>query len=179
MAVETKPVWGLLAEYREPEELMEAAERAKDNGFTKMDAYTPFPVHGINELLGQKKTKLQWLVLLCGILGGTGGFFMQWFASVVDNPWNIGGRPLNSWPSFMPVSFELTILFAALGAVLGMTVSNGLPKPYHPVFNVKEFSASQDKFYLCIEAEDKKFELHETKKFLQSLKPNAVYEVEP
>lgn len=174
-----KKIWGLLAEFNEPEALVQAAQQAKDEGYTRMDAHSPFPVHGIIPALGHKKTKIQWLILLCGILGGVGGFYMQWYASVVDYPWNIGGRPFNSWPSFMPVAFELTILFAAFGAVFGMIIINGLPQPYHPIFNVKEYAGSDDKFYLCIEAKDKKFQLSETKKFLQTSKALAVYEVEP
>ena len=175
-----KTRWGLIAEYDEPEQLLQAAEKARDHGFTRLDAYTPFPIHGLYDALGHGKTRLQWLVLIAGIIGGVGGFWMQYYANVIDLPWNVGGRPLNSWPSFMPVAFELSILFAALTAVIGMLVLNGLPKPYHPLFNVKEFeAASKDKFFLCVKASDPKFNLQKTKAFLQSLDPRSVYEVEP
>jgi hypothetical protein len=172
-------IWGILAEYHDPESLMEAAKKARDAGYTRLDAFTPFPVHGLNEALGQKPTRIQWLILAGGIAGGVGGFFMQWYANVVSWPWNVGGRPLNSWPSWMPVTFELTVLLAAFTAVIGMFVLNGLPQPYHPVFNVKAFdNASRDKFFLCVPASDPKFSADQTKIFLRNLNPLAVHDVE-
>jgi len=172
-----KSLHGVMAEYHEADELIEAANKARAEGYTRMEGYTPFPVNGLSEALGQKSTRLQWIVLLAGIAGGVGGFFMQWYANVVSYPWNIGGRPFNSWPSWMPVTFELAVLSAAFAAVFVMFGLNGLPQPYHPVFNVKEFEgASKDKFFLCIESKDPKFELEKVKSFLKGSGSLGVYE---
>lgn len=176
----TLNLWGVLAEYDSPERLMEAAKKAKSAGYKKLDAYTPIPMEGLSLALGQKKTKIQWLILLAGIVGAAGGFFMQYYASVIDYPLNIGGRPLNSWPSFMPITFELTVLSAAFMAVFGMFALNGFPEPYHPVFNVDAFDgASRDKFFLCVTAEEEGFDIQQVKKFLESLNPDAIHEVKP
>ncbi|TDI84539.1 MAG: DUF3341 domain-containing protein [Caldithrix sp.] len=169
-----------MAEFDGPEQLIEASRKAYEAGFRQMDAYTPFPVEGLPEAVGFKESKLPLIVLIGALVGGTLGFAMQYFASVIHYPLNIGGRPLNSWPSFLPITFEMTILVAAFSAVLGMFALNGLPQPYHPVFNVPRFAlASRDRFFLCIESEDEKFDPEETKKFLESLQPRDVFEVDP
>ncbi len=176
---EKPAIYGLLAEFEEPEQLAAATRRAKDEGFRRMDAFSPFPVEGIDELIGKNPTRLPLIVLLGGIIGGVTGYLLQYWTAVIDYPLNIGGRPYHSWPSFMPVTFELTILCAALGTVLGMLGLNGLPQPYHPLFNVERFGlASRDRFFLCIEALDPKFDREKTKQFLNSLKPAGVYEVD-
>jgi hypothetical protein len=172
------PIYGLLAEFHRPDELLLAVERAREAGYRRMDAYTPFPVEDLPKLLGARRSRLPLLVLLGGIVGCAGGFYLQYYASVVSYPLNVGGRPLNSWPAFVPVTFELTVLVAAFSAVLGMLSLNRLPEPYHPVFNVPQFAmASRDRFFLCIEAVDPKFDRAATAEFLKSLAPAGVYEV--
>lgn len=169
--------YGLLAEFSTPEELMHAAEEAYDAGFRKMDGYAPFPVDGLAEALG-KKNRLPLLVLIGGIIGGVGAYFMQWYANAVSYPLNIGGRPIHSWPSFIPITFELTVLCAGLTAFFASFALNGLPRPHHPLFGVPEFDrASQDRFFLCIEARDRKFHPKGTRTFLQSLNPLSITEV--
>ena len=169
------PIFGIIAEFDAPDAILAAAERARDAGYTDMDAYTPFPMEELTNALGIKPSKLSLFVLCCGIAGGLTGFFLPYFAAAIDYPLNIGGRPLNSWPYWIPITFELTILFAAIGAVVGMIFRNGLPRPVHPLFNVDRFEmVTRDKFYLCIEATDPKFNTGETEKFLQSLKPSFV-----
>lgn len=176
----TAALYGVVAEFRSPEELKSAARRTSGEGYVLFEAYTPFPIHGLGEAMGYRHRKLPLIVLVGGILGGLAGFFLQYYASVIDYPMNIGGRPDNSWPAFVVVTFEMTILAAALSAVLGMLALNGLPKPYHPLFHVPEFQlASQDRFFLSIQARDAKFELEEVKSFLQGLGPVKVTEVEP
>jgi hypothetical protein len=174
------PLYGLMAEFDSSADLLDAAQRAYEEGYRRMDAYTPFPVHGLAEALGFHRTRLPLLVLLGGIAGCIGGYCLQYWVAAIDYPLNVGGRPLNSWPAFIPVTFELTVLVAALAAVLGMLALNRLPMPYHPVFNVPEFElASRNRFFLCIEASDPRFDRGETKPFLESLKPRMVFEVEP
>ena len=176
----TFPFYGLMAEFDSPEALREAAQRAFAAGFRRMDAYSPFPVEGLAEALGFHRSRVPLIVLIGGILGCLGGFFLQYWLAVIDYPINIGGRPLNSWPSFVPVTFELTILVAALSAVFGVLALNGLPMPYHPVFNVERFQlASRNRFFLCIEATDPKFELESVRRFFESVGSQGVYEVEP
>ena len=177
----TQPgIYGLIAEFEAPEALLEAARRAYVTGYRHMDAYSPFPVEGLAAAIGFQRTRLPLVVLLGGIIGGVGGFLLQYYAAVIDYPLNVGGRPLNSWPAFIPVTFELTILVAALFAVLGMLALNGLPMPYHPVFNVPRFAlASRDHFFLCIEARDHLFDLQRTQQFLESLGAREVTEVAP
>jgi hypothetical protein len=173
------PIHGLMAEFDTPSEILEAAEQAKKEGYTRMDAYSPFPVEGLSEAIGFRRTLLPMLVFGGGVLGALSGFFMQYYASVIAYPENIGGRPLNSWPSFIPITFELTILFAGLTAVISMLVLNGLPRPYFPTFNVPAFErVTRDKFFLCIEALDPKFDRERTKNFLESLHPKGVDIVE-
>ena len=173
------PLFGLMAEFDDAETLLVKAGQAYQAGYRKLSAYSPFPIEGLSEAIGQRRTRLPYLVLGGGILGALGGFFLQYYAAVIDYPWNIGGRPLNSWPSFTIVTFELTILAAAAVAVLGMLLRNGLPKPYHSVFNAPRFKlASQDRFFLCIKANDPQFDSLETRQFLQNLDPTDVVSVE-
>jgi hypothetical protein len=172
-------IYGLMAEFGQPEALLEAAHRSFAEGYRRMDAYSPFPIDGLAEAIGFHKTRIPLLVLIGGIIGCVGGFYLQYWASVIDYPLNIGGRPLNSWPMFIPVTFELTILVAALSAVLGLLALNGLPMPYHPVFNVERFQmATRNRFFLCIESADSKFDHETTRRFLESCGPQGVYEVE-
>ncbi len=170
---------GLLAEFVAPDAVVAATKAAHDAGYRRMEAYAPFPVEGLAEALGFHHTKLPLVVLAGGIAGCAGGIFMQYYASAVDYPVNIGGRPLASWPAFVPVTFELTILVAALAAVLGMLALNGLPQPYHPVFNAPSFAlATKDRFFLCIEATDPMFDRVATRRFLESLGAREVSEVD-
>ena len=173
-------MYGLIAEFDNPEALVAAAHRAFAEGFRKMDAYSPFPVEGLAEALGFHRTRVPLIVLTGGILGCLGGFFLQYWLAVIDYPINVGGRPLNSWPSFIPVTFELTILIAALSAFFGVLALNGLPMPYHPVFNVGRFElASRNRFFLLIEAADPRFDSAGTRRFLENIGSHGVYEVEP
>ena len=172
--------YGLLAEFEAPEDLVSAAERAYADGYRHMDAHTPFPVHGLAEAIGFHTNRVPLLVLIGGIIGAGLGFFSQYWAAVIDYPINVGGRPLNSWPAFIPITFEVTILVAALTAVLGMLALNGLPQPYHPVFNAPRFAlATRDRFFLCIEATDPRFDPVATRAFLESLGAREVTDVEP
>jgi hypothetical protein len=173
-------LYGLVGEFDTPKQLMDAARKVREAGYRRMDAYVPFPVEGLSEALGlgRKHNQVPLLTLIGGLGGGLSGFFFQLWASAWSYPINIGGRPLNSWPAFIPVTFELTVLGASIFAVISMLALNKLPQPYHPVFNVERFSqASTDKFFLCIEARDPKFDLAETSKFLQSLHAQHVNEV--
>jgi hypothetical protein len=171
-------LYGVLAEFADAEALLTATRAAKDRGYTKLEAYTPFPVLGLAELLNVRGRRLPIIVLEGGIVGGGGGLLMQWYSAVVAYPLNVGGRPLASWPAFIPISFELTILVAAFTTVLGMFALNGLPQPYHPVFNVAEFAeASLDRFFLCIETADPRFDLEETRSFLTAQGALDVFDV--
>lgn len=177
---ETKP-YGLMAEFDTPESVVAAAQKAYDAGYRKMDAYSPFPVHGLDEAVGFRKNYVSLVVLIGGLTGAATGFLMQYIGMVVHYPYNAGGKPFFSWPMFVPITFELGILFAAFSAVIGMFAMNGLPLPYHPVFNVARFreAASRDAFFLCIESTDDRFDEAETRSFLESLGPKAVSVVEP
>jgi hypothetical protein len=171
-------LYGFVAEFDDPTALVGAARKAREGGYRRLDAYSPFPVEELTEALGMRHTKLPLLILLGGIVGCLGGYYMQYYAAVISYPINVGGRPLHSWPMFIPVTFELTILLAALTAVLGMLALNGLPMPYHPLFNVPRFAlASRDRFFLCIQAIDPKFDESTTKRFLTELQPVSVEEV--
>jgi hypothetical protein len=175
-----KPIYGLIAEFETPEQVLEAARRTRAAGYRKIDAYSPIPVEGLAEAIGFDWTSLPIVTFIGGLLGGMTGFGMCYYANVISFPLDIGGKPLNSWPAWIPITFELTILGGALATVFGMLAMNGLPYPYHPVFNVARFAlASTDRFFLCIEATDAKFELAHTRVFLDSLQPQGVFEVEP
>lgn len=173
------PIYGLLAEFDSAEALLVATRQAYEKGYRKMDAYAPFPVEGLSEALGFHRTRLPLLVFIGGVLGCVGGYSLQYYTSVIDYPLNVGGRPLHSWPAFIPITFEMTILVAGLFAVLGMLALNGLPMPYHPVFNVERFAlATRDRFFLCIEATDPLFDREQTRKFLEGLQSRGVFDVE-
>jgi len=171
-------LYGLVAEFDTPDQIVEAVRRARGQGYRKMDAYTPFPIHEVFEAMEDYKTWIPPIVLAGGLTGGSLGFLMQTWISVFDYPLNVGGRPLFSWPSFIPITFESMVLLAAFSAVIGMLLLNGLPKPYHPVFNMAGFErASIDRFFLCIEASDPLFDLSETSQFMRDLGPRRVTEV--
>jgi hypothetical protein len=173
------PLYGLVTEFGAPEDLLAATKKAVAEGYRKVEAYSPFPVEGLDEALGFRRSRVPLITLMGGIVGCLGGFFMQWFSATIHYPINVGGRPLDSWPSFIPITFELTILCAAIAAVLGMLALNGLPTPYHPLFNVERFErASRDRFFLCIQSTDPKFDREETRQFLESLSPKGVYDVD-
>jgi len=168
-------VYGLMAEFDDPTTLVAATDRAHHQGYRRMDAYSPFPIEELHDAIGSPPSRLPLIVLIGGLLGCIGGYVLQYWVSVVAYPVNVGGKPFHSWPAFIPVTFECTILAAALAAVLGMLALNGLPMPYHPVFNVPRFAlASRNRFFLVIEAADTKFELEETRRFLETLDPREV-----
>ena len=170
--------YGLLAEFEDGDALIAATRRAREAGYRKVDAYAPFPVEGLAEALDFRNTHIPLLVLIGGIIGGIAGYGLQYYAAVIAYPVNVGGKPLNSWPAFIPVTFETTILGAALAAVVGMLVLNGLPMPYHPLFNVERFShVVSDSFFLFIRATDAQFDADGTREFLQSLGPREVFDV--
>jgi hypothetical protein len=174
----TAELYGVLAEFATADALVEAAGKARERGFRHIEAYSPFAVEGLSKAVGLTRNRVPLVALLGGLAGGLGTYFLQWYAAVIDYPVNIGGRPLNSWPSFIPPTFELTILGAAFAAVIGMLVMNGLPRLYHPLFNVPEFDlATRNRFFLCLVARDRKFDGDEAKKFLQGLQPLLVREV--
>jgi hypothetical protein len=175
-----RAIYGLMAEFSSEDSLLRATHAAYEAGYRRMDAYSPLPIEGLPEALGFRHTRVPLIVLIGGLIGCVGGFALQYWISVVDYPVNVGGRPYNSWPSFIPVTFELTILVAAFAALLGMLVLNGLPMPYHPVFNVPRFAhATRDRFFLCIEARDPKFDRETTRQFLEGLSSAGVVAVEP
>jgi Protein of unknown function (DUF3341) len=175
----TSVLYGFMAEFADPESLKECIRRAKAEGFRRIDAYTPFPVEGVSDELGLYRSVVPLIVLTGGLIGALTGALMQWYSSVYDYPLNIGGRPFNSWPSFVVITFELTILFAGLFGALGMLALNGLPKPHHPLFNEPHFDrVTQDRFFLCIEARDPRFDSRETWKFLESFNPEGLYAVQ-
>jgi hypothetical protein len=177
--VTTAKLYGLMAEFENPNDLVEAARRAHEAGFTKLDAYSPYPIEALTEALDIHDRKLPAVVLGGGILGGLTGYALCYWCSVIAYPLNVGGKPFHSAPAFIVPTFEMTILFAALAAVLGMLGLNGLPMPYHPVFNAPRFAlASRDRFFLCIEARDPLFDHDRTWAFLAKLGPRVVMDVE-
>jgi hypothetical protein len=171
-------LYGLLAEFDSATDLVLAAKKAYAAGYRKMDAYSPYPIEEASEAIGFHKTRIPLIVLIGGILGGCSGYGLQYWINVISYPLNIGGRPWHSWPAFIVPTFELTVLFAGLSGVFGMFALNGLPMPYHPLFNVERFSAvTRDKFFLCVEAADPKFDLIDTQEFMMKMKPLSLSEV--
>jgi hypothetical protein len=172
---ERPAVYGLMAEFEDPTSLVQATHKAYHEGYRCMDAYSPYPIEELHEALGSHHTRLPLIVLIGGLTGCIGGYLLQYWVSAIAYPVNIGGKPLHSWPAFIPVTFECTILVAALSCVLGMLALNGLPQPYHPVFNVPRFAlASRNRFFLCIESQDPKFDINGTRHFLETLSPREV-----
>jgi Protein of unknown function (DUF3341) len=173
-----KGIHGFTAEFETPTALVNAARAAREKGYRKMDAYSPFPIEELNDVLHLHRNKLPLIVLLGGITGGLTGYLLQYYVTVWEFPINIGGRPLHSWPSYIIITFELTVLFAAISCVLGLLALCGLPMPYHPMFNVPRFAtATRNRFFLCIEASDPLFDSDKTVEFLESLEPKEVTEV--
>jgi hypothetical protein len=174
----TPKFYGLLAEFDSATAIVDAAREARAAGYVKVDAYTPYPIHELDDALRLPRTKLPWIVLAGGIVGMLAGFALQYWASAIEYPMNVGGRPYASWPSFVVPAYETTILFASITAVVAMILLNGLPQPYHPIFNAPNFSnASADRFFLCVEASDPRFDMTATRQFLQGLKPLGVTDV--
>jgi hypothetical protein len=172
------PIYGLMAEFENPTDLVKAAERTYAEGYRKIDAYTPFPIEELADAIGFHRSGVPLVVLIGGLLGCIGGYMMQYWIAAINYPINIGGRPLNSWPAFIVVTFEMTILFAGLAAVFGMLALNGLPMPYHPVFNVPRFAfATKDRFFLIIFSSDAKYDPVRTRRFLESMEPQSISEV--
>lgn len=172
-------VHGLLGRFDTPESLVAATKKAYLAGYRRMDAYSPVPVEGLSAAMGRRRTAMPLIMLVGGLVGGTSGFAMQWFSAAVDYPFNVGGRPFNSWVSFIPITFELTVLLAALSGVFGMLYLNGLPRFNHPIFNARGIErATLDQFFLCIEVEDPKWDRAEIERFLtDELKAADVKEV--
>jgi ActD protein len=174
----TDKSYGIFAEFAEPERLLYAARKAREAGYSKLEAFTPYPLEGLDQIIGLKKDLVALITLLGGLISGVLGFFMQYYANVIDYPINVGGRPDNSWQSFIIITFELTILGAALSAALSMIALNRLPRPHHPAFNAQAFSrASKDRFFLCVKADDPYFDRQQTMNFLSELLPLRVSEV--
>lgn len=178
--LEQHGLYGLMAEFEHSEELVKAAHMAFSAGYRKMEGYSPLPVEGLSEALGYKRHFVSLVVLCGGFTGCIGGFTLMWWMSVVAYAHNVAGHPMNSWPAYIPPTFECTVLLAALSAVIGMFAMNGLPEPYHPVFNVQEFvdRGSRDRFFLVIEAADPVFDLDKTRVFMNELNPMGVFDVE-
>lgn len=173
------PMHGLMAEFEEGEEFLAAVRRARMEGYRRVEAYAPSPIEGLTEAMDLPDSPVTKIVLLGALAGAIGGFFLQYYAMGIDWPLNVAGRPLLSWVSFIPITFECTVLVAGLFALFfGVMALNGLPEPYHPVFNVPEFArASRDRYFLCIEAVDAQFDAEETRRFLEELGPRGVYDV--
>jgi len=177
-AVTGPGIHGVAAQFSTSDALLEASKKAYGQGYRDMDAYSPIPVHGLPEAIGCKKTKVAAITFIGGILGAVGGFLMQYWMLGIAYPVNVGGRPLFSWPAFIPITFEAGVLVGGLTACLGMFAINNLPQPYHPIFNAPGFErASVDKFFLCVEATDEKFDKDEVRRFLEGLNPENVCEV--
>jgi hypothetical protein len=178
--METKPpLYGLMAEFDNPTDLVEAARSTYDAGYRRINGYSPFPIEELSDAIGFHKSRLPLIVLIGGIIGGLAGYFMMYYMEVIDYPLNVGGRPFHSWPAFIPITFETTVLGAALACIFGMLALNKLPQPYHPVFNAPRFAlATRDRFFLVIEADDPKFDHDQVERFLKSLSPKEVVDVE-
>ena len=176
----TAPIYGLMAEFDTPAALVAAAKGAYAAGYRQMDTFSPFPIEEAWEAIGHHDRRMSFIVLMGGLVGGVGGYGLEYWVHTMAYPVNIAGKPLNSWPQFIPVTFEMTILIAAIAAVVGMIVLNGLPMPYHPVFNVPRFEhASGDKFFLLLESNDPKFDRQRTLQFLKGLDASEINEVAP
>jgi len=172
------PIYGMMAEFDSPSDLVAAARRTYEAGYQKIDAYSPFPIEELAEAIGFHSNAVPLVVLIGGLIGCLSGYALQYWISVITYPINVGGRPLHSWPAFIVVTFEMTILFAGVAAVLGMLALNGLPMPYHPVFNVPRFAfATKDRFFLMVFSTDPKFSVVETCRFLEALGPRSISEV--
>lgn len=173
------PLYGVMAEFESPSDLVAAAHKVYSLGYRRINGYSPYPIEELSEAIGFTHTRLPLIVFIGGLLGGIGGFFMQYWMGVIDYPLNVGGKPYNSWPAFIPITFECIVLAAAFSAVLGMLVLNRLPQPYHPVFNVPNFAlATRDRFFLAVEANDQKFNHEEVVNLLKSLNAVEVNDVE-
>ena len=171
-------IYGLMAEFETPTDLVHACKAAYAEGYREMDAYSPFPIEEASEAIGFHKSAVPLITLTGGILGGLSGFGLQYWINVIAYPLNIGGKPYDSWPAFIVPTFEMTILFAGLVGMFGMFALNGLPQPYHPVFNVDRFSkVTRNRFFLCVEATDPKFDMTGTQQFMERLKPLSISEV--
>jgi len=171
-------IYGIMAEFENATDLVVATKAAYAAGYRKMDAYSPFPIEEASEALGFHKTRVPLIVLVGGLLGGSGAYALQYWINVISFPLNIGGRPWHSWPAFIVPTFEMTVLFGGLAGVFGMFALNGLPMPHHPVFNDERFGrVTRDRFFLCVEAADPKFDLVTTNEFMQSLQPLSISEV--
>lgn len=176
--MKTVPIYGMMAEFDSAKDLVVAARRTHGAGYKKIDAYSPFPVEELAEAIGFHKNGVPLVTLIGAIIGGLTGYLLQYWVAVVNYPVNIGGRPYHSWPAFIIITFELTILFGGISAVFGMLALNGLPMPYHPVFNVERFAmASKDRFFLIIFSSDAKYDPAGTRQFLEGLTPRSVSEV--
>ena len=172
-------IYGVMAEFDDPATVIAAARQAHEEGYRQMDAYSPYPIHALSEAIGFTKNRLPLIVLIGGIIGMVGGYALQYYVAVINYPLNVGGKPLHSWPAFIPITFETTVLGAALAAIFGMLALNGLPEPYHPVFNSPNFAlATRDRFFLVIESRDPKFDRDATTGFLRSLGAQEVADVE-
>src|SRR5258706_11395996 len=173
-----KPIYGVMAEFESPTALVNAGRAAREKGYRKLDAYSPFPIEELSDALHLHKNRLPLIVLCGGILGAITGYTLQYYVTVIQFPINVAGKPLHSWPAYIIITFEMTILFSAISAVLGLLGLCGLPMPYHPVFNVPRFAlASRNRFFLCIESRDPLFDRHDTAEFLTSLDPREGREV--
>ncbi len=179
MIKKTPGLYGLMAEFDSPNAVVAAARQAYSAGYRRMNAYSPFPIEELSEAIGFHRNSLPLIVLIGGILGGLAGYLLLYWTSAIDYPINVAGRPLHSWPAFIPITFECTILGAALFAVFGMLALNKLPMPYHPVFNAPRFElASRTHFFLCIESRDPKFDPKATRQFLEGVSSHEVSDVE-
>jgi Protein of unknown function (DUF3341) len=179
MKARTPRLYGVMAEFDNPTHLVAAARRTYEAGYRRINGYSPYPIEELSEAIGFTRNSLPLIVFCAGVLGGLSGFFMQYWMEVIDYPVNVGGKPFNSWPAFIPITFECTILFAAFAAVFGMLALNKLPQPYHPVFNAPNFAlATRDSFFLVIEASDRKFEHDAVMDFMKGLEPKDLIDVE-
>ena len=176
--MKTTPIYGMMAEFDSAQDLVAAARKTHEAGYRKLDAYSPFPVEELAEAIGFHKNRVPLVTLIGALIGGIGGYLMQYWIAVISYPINVGGRPPHSWPAFIVVTFEMTILFGGISAVFGMLALNGLPMPYHPVFNVPRFAmATKDRFFLIIFSTDPKYQAGEVRKFLEGFKPRSISEV--